>query len=78
MTFTETNQLSTPGSKVRVIKRFRYSTRIFDIGEVGTVVNNGDYPLIWKGDTCYLCYVQFQDHKPIGVYSSEIELAEDI
>lgn len=58
--------------KVKVVKPFRYGLRIFDVGEIGEVVEV-DYPLIWRGEPIYDFYVWFPNHMPIGVYKEEVE-----
>jgi len=58
--------------KVKVVKPFRYLLRIFDIGEVGEVVDV-DFPLTFGGKPIFDFYVKFPDHEPVGVKKEEVE-----
>ena len=58
--------------KVKVVKPFRHFLRIFNIGEIGTIVEV-EYPLTFQDKPIYDFYVKFPDYKPIGVYKEEVE-----
>ena len=58
--------------KVRLVKPIRYGVRIFEVGEVG-IITNVKYPLTFKGELIYDSYIRFSNHKPIGVFKTEIE-----
>ena len=66
------------GSLVRVIRPFRFGGRVFDVGEVGEVVEV-DRPLTFRWppssqpEQVYYRYVKFEAHRPIGVHEKEIE-----
>ena len=55
-----------------MITPIRYGTRIFEIGEVGTIVDV-KHPITFEEEPIYDFYVQFNNHKPIGVFKKEIE-----
>lgn len=57
---------------VQLTKRLRYGTRIFEAGAIGTVVVV-THPLIFQGKPIYDFYVRFDNHKPIGVFKTEVE-----
>ncbi len=58
--------------QVTVRKPFRYGLRVFEVGEVGEVVEV-ESPLTFDGRPIYDFYVKFQGHKPVGVRGSEVE-----
>ena len=58
--------------KVKLKTPIRYGARIFEAGEIGTVVDV-KHPLMFKDELIYDFYVQFSNHKPIGVFKKEIE-----
>jgi hypothetical protein len=62
--------------KVKLIKPIRYGIRVFEIGEIGEVVDVKDI-LTFHNESIYDYYVQFDNHKPIGVFKNEIEFLPD-
>lgn len=61
--------------KVKLVKPFRYGTRVFEAGEIGKVVEV-KHPLTFRGVPVYDYYVKFDDFKPIGVLAEEVEVIE--
>ena len=59
--------------KVEVIKPFRYGSRIFEVGEIGDVVQVGS-PIMFRGKPLYDFYVKFENHEPIGVHEREVKV----
>ena len=57
---------------VKVIRPFRYGSRIFDIGEIGKI-EEVDHPLTFSGKPIYDFYIKFPGHKPIGTHREEVE-----
>lgn len=60
--------------KVTVVKPFRHGLRVFDVGEVGEIVEV-DCPLIFQGKPVYAFYVRFPGYPPIGIRKDEIKEA---
>lgn len=58
--------------KVQLIKLIRYGMRIFEIGEIGTTVNVAK-PITFNNKPIYDYYVRFPNHKPIGLFKTEVE-----
>ena len=59
--------------KCKLVKPFRYGTRVFEKGEVATIVEV-DHPVTFNGKPIYDYYAQFDNHEPIGVLKDEIEI----
>lgn len=59
--------------KVKVIKPFRYCLRVFNIGEIGEIVEV-DFPLTYYSKPIFDFYVKFPNHEPMGVHKEEVEL----
>ena len=61
--------------RAKLLKPIRYGTMVFDIGEVGEVVNVHK-PLTYNGEPIYDFYVKFNNQQPIGLFKTEVELIE--
>ncbi len=61
------------GTKVRVVKTFRHGTRVFEVGEVGEIVDPQQALVAYRGKSIYPYYVKFPGYYPIGVQDYEIE-----
>lgn len=61
--------------RVKLLKPFRYGMRIFEVGEIGKVVDV-EHPLTFKGEPVYDYYVKFDDFKPIGTFAEEVEVID--
>jgi len=61
--------------RVRVVKPFRYGLHVFQVGEVGTVLDISvvEHPLTWQGRQVYDYYVKVGGYQPVGVQKDEIE-----
>lgn len=59
--------------EAKVVKPFRWGPRVFNIGEIGKVVEV-DKPLTYKDEPIYDFYVRFPNYPPIGVRKEEVEL----
>lgn len=57
--------------RVKLLRDIRYGTRIYGEGEIGTVVQPKHLFTV-RGEPFYDLYVQFGNHRPIGVLKTEV------
>ena len=60
---------------VTVTKPFRHCLRVFEIGEVGEIVEV-EHPFTFIGRPMWDFYVKFVGHEPVGVHESEVKRNE--